>query len=71
MCDVCRPPSQNTEGEGIAQAARVPLREQLEKIANHADTNRRQAHRALDILERHPEFEEFLELKELLDGRIY
>lgn len=53
------------------RAARMPLREQLEKRgAGIADQHGRIA-RALDILQRHPEFEEFLQLQELISSGLY
>lgn len=55
----------------IGRAVRVPLREQLEKRgAGIADQHGRIAN-ALDILNRHPEFEEFLQLQELINSGLY
>jgi hypothetical protein len=55
----------------IGRAARVPLKEQLEKT--YADMSQRseRVSRAHDIITRHPEFEEFLELQDLINSGLY
>lgn len=52
-------------------AYRVPLKEQLEKSAADADDVRRRQQRAYDILTRHPEFEEFLELQDIINRGLW
>lgn len=52
-------------------ARRVPLREQLEKRTYGLAEQHERVTRALDILNRHPEFEEFLQLQELINSGLY
>lgn len=58
-------------GPAIDRAVRVPLRELLAKRwLEQSEQNQRVA-RALDIITRHPEFEEFIQLQELLASRLH
>jgi uncharacterized membrane protein YfbV (UPF0208 family) len=71
--DKASPTPQTLGGMGaqLAQAARVPIREQLEKNFYSKSEQQQRTGRALDILSRHPEFEEYLELAELLQSVLY
>jgi hypothetical protein len=51
--------------------ARSPLSEQLGRSGLRSDQQARLRFRALDILTRHPEFEEFLELQELISTGLF
>lgn len=54
------------------QVVPASLQERLFHKIGVSDENRRKADRALDILRRHPEFEEFIELQMLIsDGVLY
>jgi hypothetical protein len=52
---------------GYAQAAQVPLRLQLEREFNSNASRQRVVAQALDIITRHPEFEEFLLLQRIIN----
>lgn len=49
------------------RAARVSVRERFSKQLHDSDSQKQKAIRVLDIFNRHPEFEEFIELLELLN----
>jgi hypothetical protein len=76
MCaDQASPVTQTPTGMGLGaqlpQACRVPIREQLEKNFYSKSEQQTRTARALDLLNRHPEFEEYLELAELLQSGLY
>lgn len=56
---------------GYGPPVRVPLEEQLYKQIAASQNSHTKVSRALDILTRHPEFEEFLELQELINSGLY
>lgn len=66
--DMCATQTQAVSNVGCA---RVPLREQLEKRTYGLAEQHGRVTRALDILNRHPEFEEFLQLQELINSGLY
>jgi len=69
-CDTVSSPKAN-QAIGYGPAFQGTLTEQLYKQIAASQNSHAKVSRALDILIRHPEFEEFLELQELINSDLY
>lgn len=67
------PVMQYQGGGTVAETSqlRMPLAARIVNRSSQLQGQNDRLSRALDILSRHPEFEEFLELKELLEGGLF